>query len=95
MTNNNDLICNSFALAFTMLQTEQVFQIISLVLTCISIALSLIFRLVETIKNWHNTKNITQEEVNELLEATQKTILQLKEKIKEYEEKEQNKNDKL
>ena len=75
MTNNNDLICNSFALAFTMLQTEQVFQIISLVLTCISIALSLIFRLVEVIKNWHNTKNITQEEVNELIEVTQKTIL--------------------
>lgn len=93
MTNNNDLICNSFALAFTMLQTEHVFQIISLVLTCISISLSLIFRLVETIKNWHNTKNITQEEVNELLEAAQKTILQLKEKIKEYEEKEQNEND--
>ena len=93
MTNNSDLICNSFALTFTILQTEQVFQIISLVLTCISIALSLIFRLVETIKNWNNTKNITQEEVNELLEATQKTILQLKEKIKEYEEKEQNKND--
>ena len=93
MTNNSDLICNSFALAFTILQTEQVFQIISLVLTCISIALSLIFRLVEVIKNWNNTKNITQEEVNELLEVTQKTILQLKDKIKEYEEKEQNKND--
>ena len=93
MTNNSDLICNSFALAFTILQTEQVFQIISLVLTCISIALSLIFRLAETIKNWKNTKNITQEEVNELMEATQKTILQLKDKIKEYEEKEQNKND--
>lgn len=93
MTNNSDLICNSFALAFTILQTEQVFQIICLALTCISIALSLIFRLAETIKNWQNTKNITQEEVNELLEATQKTILQLKDKIKEYEEKEQNKND--
>lgn len=93
MTNNSDLICNSFALAFTMLQTEHIFQVVSLILTCVSISLSLIFRIVELIKTYKNTKNITQDELNELIEATQKTILQLKEKIKEYEEKEQEKHD--
>lgn len=89
MNNNNiDVICNSFALAFTVLQTEHVFQIASLILTCISIAISLIFRIVETFKKWNETKDVTQEQVESLINETQKTISELKEKIREYENKE-------
>lgn len=87
MDKNIDTICNYLALSFTLLQTEQLFQIISLILTCISISISLIFRLCDSIKRWKNTKSITEEEVNELLKETQTTIIQLQEKVKEYEEK--------
>ena len=88
MNNNIDVICNSFALAFTVLQTEHIFQVTSLILTCISIAISLIFRIVETFKKWNETKDVTQEQVESLINETQKTINELKEKIREYENKE-------
>ena len=87
MDKNIDTICNYLALSFTLLQTEHFFQIISLILTCMSISISLIFRLCDSFKKWRINKSITQEEVNDLLKETQTTITQLREKLKEYEEK--------
>lgn len=51
MKNNNyDFLTNALGVALTAVQTNEIFQLISLILTCISITFSMIF----TIWKWYH-----------------------------------------
>ena len=69
-----DYFAEGIGVIFTAVQTQEFFQLISLILTCISITFSIAF----TIYNWYKKAKldgkITKEEVNELTEEIKKDI---------------------
>lgn len=89
---NKDTICNTIALALTITQTERTFQLISLILTCISISISLIYRLIEIIKKIKNKNKISKGEIYNLIDEAKGTMTTIKNEIERYE-KEQSNND--
>lgn len=76
-----DYLTEAFGVAFTIVQTQQVFQLISLILTCISISFSLIF----TIYNWYkkaiSDRKITKEEIEEGVKIINEHIEKIDNKI--------------
>lgn len=68
MKNNNyDFLTNALGIAMTAVQTNEIFQLVSLILTCISIAFSMIF----TIWKWYHNANadgkIDKKEIDEIM----------------------------
>ena len=81
MKDNLNALFNSFAVVGTLLQTEHVFQIISLVLTCVSVLVSLILSL----KKWYNQAksdgHIDSDEIDEALSEINKATNEIKDTI--------------
>ena len=68
MSNNDYKIYGLDLMAgvFTAIQSEHVFQIISLILTCIATFLSIVFTIWKWFKKAYEDKNITIKEIEEL-----------------------------
>ena len=81
MKDNLNALFNSFAVVGTLLQTEHIFQIISLVLTCVSVLVSLILSL----KKWYNQAksdgHIDSDEIDEALSEINKATNEIKDTI--------------
>lgn len=68
MKNNNyDFLANALGVAMTAVQNNEIFQLVSLILTCISIIFSMIF----TIWKWYHNATadgkIDKKEIDELM----------------------------
>ena len=79
-----ELVCDSVAILSTAIQPDRTLQIISMILTILSLTLSLILKL----KNWYRQakadRKITKEELNEAVEITNDGIEKINETIKEH-----------
>ena len=76
-----DYLCESVAVVTTLTQTQQAFQIVSLILTCIATLFSICF----TVYNWYKKSKedgkIDTDEMKEISDNISKTFLQLKEEL--------------
>ena len=83
-----ELICDSVAILSTAIQPDRTLQIISMILTILSLILSLIIKL----RNWYRQakadKKITKEELNEAVEITKDGIEKINETIKKHKKDE-------
>ena len=81
-----ELVCDSIAILSTAVQPDRTWQIISMILTILSLTLSLIIKL----RNWYRQakadKKITKEEVHEAVEITKDGIEKINETIKEHKD---------
>jgi len=81
-----DYFCDSVAIVGTIAQTEQVFKLISLIITSISVIVSLAY----TLYKWfHKAKEdgvITKEEITEALNEIKKSTNDIINKVDEYKE---------
>lgn len=85
-----DFLTDAMAVVYTAVQTERIFQIISLVLTCISFALSIIFTVYQWYKKAKEDGKITKDELKELGEIAKDAITKGKDiadKIKDTKKK--------
>lgn len=73
-----DYILEAVAIGGTAAQTKQVFQIISLVLTIVSILVSLAFTLYKWYKEAENDGKITKDEVMQAVEHTAQAVDSIK-----------------
>ena len=93
---NNNLISwvgSTFGVVFTAIQTNEVFQIISLILTILSILVSLAFTFYKWYKEAKKDGEITPDEIKEIIEQGGETANQIIDVINEYnDKKEGNKN---
>ena len=62
-------ICSGF---FTIIQTNELFQLISLILTCVASAISIIYTFILWYKKAKEDGKITKEEIEELKEKIKK-----------------------
>lgn len=85
--NNIDIVANSTAVVLTAIQTQQTFQIISLVLTIISIVASLAFNIWKWYKVATKDKKITPDEIDELHGHINNAIDDLQETMKDEGDK--------
>jgi hypothetical protein len=95
MKNNNlvSWVGSTFGVVFTAIQTNEVFQIISLVLTILSILVSLAFTIFKWYKSAKEDGEITPDEIKEILEEGGETANQIIDVINDYnDKKEGNKN---
>lgn len=84
-----DYLCESVAVVTTALQTQQIFQIISLILTIIATSISIALSIYNWYKKSKSDGKITIDEVNEL----NKSFLEWKEEIEQnFNNKGDNKN---
>ena len=78
-----DYLCEGVAVVTTLSQTQQMFQIVSLILTCIATLFSICF----TVYNWYKKAKedgkIDTNEVKEISDNINKSFLQLKEEIEQ------------
>ena len=83
-----ELVCDSIAILSTAIQPDRTLQIISMILTILSLTLSLIIKL----RNWYRQakadKKITKEELNDAVEITKGGIEKINETIKEHKKDE-------
>ena len=81
-----ELVCDSIAILSTAIQPDRTLQIISMILTILSLTLSLIIKF----KNWYRQakadRKITKEELNEAVEITKDGIEKINETIKEHKD---------
>ena len=81
-----ELICDSVAILSTAIQPDRTLQIISMILTILSLTLSLILKLL----NWYSKakmdRKITKEELNKAVEITKDGIEKINETIKEHKD---------
>ena len=71
MKNNNyDFLTNALGVALTAVQTNEIFQLVSLILTCVSITFSMIF----TIWKWYHNATadgkIDKNEIDDIMNET-------------------------
>ena len=81
MKDNLNALFNSFAVVGTLIQTEHVFQIISLVLTCVSVLISLILSLKKWYKQAKSDGRIDSDEIDEALSEINKATNEIKDTI--------------
>lgn len=81
MKDNLNAIFNSFAIVGTLIQTEHIFQIISLVLTCVSVLVSLILSLKKWYKQAKSDGHIDSDEIDEALSEIDKATNEIKDTI--------------
>lgn len=94
MKNNNyDFLTNALGVAMTAVQTNEIFQLISLILTCISITFSMIF----TIWKWYHNATadgkIDKNEFDDIMNETGAIINRIDNKLNDLNDK-LNKKDK-
>lgn len=63
-----DYILDSVALAATLIQTKEVFQVVSLIITCLSFAVSIAYTIYKWYKKAKADGKITVDEVKEVIE---------------------------
>lgn len=78
-----DYIADATAVAFTAVQTNEMFQIISLVLTILCTALSMVYTIYKWYKNAKSDGHITKEEVKDGIEKVVQVITKDKDNGKE------------
>lgn len=79
-----DYLCQSVAVVTTAVQTQQVFQIISLVLTCLSIAFSIAFTLYNWFKEAKKDGKIDKEEIDEAIDVVTKGVKEINNEIDKH-----------
>ena len=77
-----ELVCDSIAILSTAIQPDRTLQIISMILTILSLTLSLILKLLNWYRQVKIDKKITKEELNEAVEITKDGIKKINETIK-------------
>lgn len=89
MKNNNIFawIGSGFGAVFTAIQTNEVFQIISLILTILSILVSLAFTFYKWYKEAKSDGEITPDEIKEILEEGGETANQIINVINDFNDK--------
>lgn len=83
-----ELICDSVAILSTAIQPDRTLQIISMILTILSLTLSLIIKLINWYRQAKADRKITKEELNEAVEITKDGIEKINETIKEHKKDE-------
>ena len=83
-----ELICDSVAILSTAIQPDRTLQIISMILTILSLTLSLIIKLINWYRQAKADKKITKEELHEAVEITKDGIEKINETIKEHKKDE-------
>lgn len=83
-----ELVCDSVAILSTAIQPDRTLQIISMILTILSLTLSLILKLINWYKQAKADRKITKEEINEAVEITKDGIEEINETIKEHKKDE-------
>ena len=63
-----DYILDSVALAATLIQTKEVFQVVSLIITCLSFTVSIAYTIYKWYKQAKADGKITVDEVKEVIE---------------------------
>lgn len=81
-----ELVCDSIAILSTAIQPDRTLQIISMILTILSLALSLIIKLINWYRQAKADRKITKEELNEAVEITKDGIEKINETIKEHKD---------
>lgn len=66
MKDKLDYLGNGLAVIFTAIQSDEVFRIISLILTCLSVALTIAYRVREWYKKAKKDGKIDREEIKDL-----------------------------
>ena len=79
-----ELVCDSIAILSTAIQPDRTLQIISMILTILSLTLSLIIKLINWYRQARADRKITKEELNEAVEITKDGIEKINETIKEH-----------
>ena len=79
-----ELVCDSIAILSTAIQTDRTLQIISMILTILSLTLSIILKLTNWYRKAKMDRKITKEELNEAVEITKDGIEKINETIKEH-----------
>lgn len=82
-----ELVCDSVAILSTAIQPDRTLQIISMILTILSLTLSLILKLINWYKQAKADRKITKEEINEAVEITKDGIEEINETIKEHKKR--------
>ena len=81
-----ELVCDSIAILSTAIQPDRTLQIISMILTILSLTLSLIIKLINWYRQAKADRKITKEELNEAGEITKDGIEKINETIKEHKD---------
>lgn len=81
MKDKLNYIFDSLAIVGTLVQTEHIFQIISLVLTCISVVLSLALTIYKWFKRAKQDGKIDGEEINGAITEINKAVDEIKHTI--------------
>lgn len=94
MKNNNyDFLTNALGVTLTAVQTNEIFQLVSLILTCISITFSMIF----TIWKWYHNATadgkIDKNEIDDIMNETDAIMNRIDNKLNDLNDK-LNKKDK-
>ena len=83
-----ELVCDSVAILSTAIQPDRTLQIISMILTILSLTLSVIIKLINWYRQAKADRKITKEELNEAVEITKDGIEKINETIKEHKKDE-------
>ena len=75
--------CCGAAGILTVVQTNEIFQLVSLILTCIATLVALAFTIYKWVKNATADGKIDKEEVEELVDIIENTADDLKDKTKD------------
>ena len=81
-----ELVCDSIAILSTAIQPDRTLQIISMILTILSLTLSLIIKMINWYRQAKADKKITKEELHEAVEITKDGIEKINETIKEHKD---------
>lgn len=79
-----ELIGSGAGIVLTAVQTQQVFQIISLVLTCLSITFSIAFTLYKWFKEAKKDGKIDKEEIDEAIDVVTKGVKEINNEIDKH-----------
>ena len=88
--NKFNLACNSIAVLFTAIQADQTLQLISFILTIISIIVSLSFTLWKWVKEIKKDDNITPDEIMEGADIVNEHLDKIKDAVSDFDSKNKN-----
>lgn len=88
--NKMNLACNSIAVLFTAIQADQTLQLISFILTLISIIVSLSFTIWKWIKEIKKDGNITPDEIMEGANIVNDHLDKIKDAVNNFDSKNKN-----
>lgn len=71
-------ICNGIAIMGVVIQTDYLFNVISLILTCISITISILYTCWKWYKTIKEQKDITKEQADEIKNDIDKNLNEMK-----------------